>query len=71
MRSCHELSEDPDVRCIICFATAAQIRDLCALAHFRRYDVFAAISVPWGPIFQKIMDLFYYKIVRKKHNPLL
>jgi hypothetical protein len=49
MRSCHDMSEDPGVRCIICFATAAQIRDLCALAHFRRDDVFAAISGPWGP----------------------
>jgi hypothetical protein len=49
MRSCHDMSQDPGTRCIICFAKAAQIRDLCALAHFRRDDVFAAISIPWGP----------------------
>jgi hypothetical protein len=49
MRSCHDMSEDPGVRCVACFATAAQIRDLCALAHFQRCDVFDAISIPWGP----------------------
>jgi hypothetical protein len=49
MRSCHDMSEDPGVRCMVCFATAAQIGDLCALAHFRRCDVFDAISIPWGP----------------------
>jgi hypothetical protein len=49
MRSCHDMSEDTGLRCMVCFATAAQIRDLCALAHFRRADVFDAISIPWGP----------------------
>jgi len=49
MRSCEDMHEDPGVKCIICFASREQIRDLCALAHFRSCDVFNLISVPWGP----------------------
>ena len=49
MRFCEELEEDPGVRSIILFATGEQVRDLCALAHFRSSDVFGMITVPWGP----------------------
>jgi len=49
MRRCEEMSSDPGVRCIVCFGTAGQIRDLCALAHFRSSDILGSISVPWGP----------------------
>lgn len=49
MRSCDEVEDDPGVRSIACFATGEQVRDLCALAHFRSNDVFGKITVPWGP----------------------
>ncbi len=49
MRCSEDMHDDPGVKCIICFASGEQIRDLCALAHFRSHDVFNLISVPWGP----------------------
>lgn len=49
VRCCEEIEEDPGVRSIILFATGEQVRDLCALAHFRSSDVFGMIAVPWGP----------------------
>jgi hypothetical protein len=49
MRACDGVEEDPGVQCIVCFATGEQVRDLCALAHFRSGDAFAAVSLPWGP----------------------
>ncbi len=49
MRRCNDLQEDSGVKCIICFASGEQIRDLCALAHFGSHDVFNLVSVPWGP----------------------
>ena len=49
MRRCDDFQEDPGVKCIACFASGEQIRDLCALAHFGSHNVFNLISVPWGP----------------------
>lgn len=49
MRSCEDMHEDPGAKCIVCFASGEQIRDLCALAHFRSCDALDLISVPWGP----------------------
>ena len=49
MRRCDDFQEDPGVKCIVCFASGEQIRDLCALAHFGSHNVFNLISVPWGP----------------------
>ncbi|MFB3763829.1 MAG: DUF169 domain-containing protein [Methanotrichaceae archaeon] len=49
MRRCEEIEDDTVVRSIVCFATGEQIRDLCALAHFRSNDVFGNVIVPWGP----------------------
>ena len=46
---CDDLEEDSCVKCIICFASGRQIRDLCALAHFGSPNVFGSISFPWGP----------------------
>ena len=46
---CDDLQEDSGARCIICFASGRQIRDLCALAHFGSPNVFDLISFPWGP----------------------
>lgn len=48
MATCEDARAGSEGRCIICFGTGAQIRDLCALAHFRRHDAFDGISVPWG-----------------------
>jgi hypothetical protein len=49
MRSCDDMHEDPGVKCLVCFASGEQVRDLCALAHFGSRDVFNSISIPWGP----------------------
>lgn len=38
-----------DVKCVVCFGTAGQIRDLCGLAHFRSPGVLGAVEWPWGP----------------------
>jgi hypothetical protein len=46
---CDDLNDDSSVKCIICFASGEQIRDLCTLAHFSSHDVFDLISFPWGP----------------------
>jgi hypothetical protein len=46
---CDDLPDDWSAKCIICFARAVQIRDLCALAHFGSHNVFDLISFPWGP----------------------
>lgn len=46
---CDDLPDDWCAKCIICFARAEQIRDLCALAHFSSPNVFDLISFPWGP----------------------
>jgi hypothetical protein len=50
MRRC----DDPDlagcdVKCVVFFGTAGQIRDLCGLAHFRNPGVSGAAELPWGP----------------------
>jgi len=49
MRRYDDMPEDQAVKCIICFGTSEQIRDLCALGHFGSRDAFGAISIPWGP----------------------
>jgi hypothetical protein len=49
MSCCDGLKDGSGVRCIVCFGSGEQIRNLCALAHFACSDVFDPISVPWGP----------------------
>ncbi len=49
MSCCEGLQDDRGVRCIICFGSSEQIRNLCALAHYASRDVFDPISIPWGP----------------------
>ncbi len=49
IRRCDDFQEDFGVKCIVCFSSGEQIRDLCALAHFGSHNVFNLISVPWGP----------------------
>jgi hypothetical protein len=48
IRRCQDTATDPGVKCIICFGSGEQVRDLCALAHFGSSNTFGAISVPWG-----------------------
>jgi hypothetical protein len=40
--------ENFDVKLILCFGIAEQIRNLCSLAHFRPEKAFS-IQIPWGP----------------------
>jgi hypothetical protein len=49
MSCCSDVHEDLRVKCIVCFASSEQIRDLCALGHFGSHDAFSSISIPWGP----------------------
>lgn len=46
---CEDIHEDPGVRCIVCFAEAAKIRDMCSSVHFQAREILGHISVPWGP----------------------
>jgi hypothetical protein len=49
IQSCADLvNEDPEVRSILCFGIAEQIRNLCSLVHFRSRDPFREILVPQG-----------------------
>ena len=48
-RRCQDLEDsDPGVRAIICFGTAEQIRNLCALNSFGSSDIFGAAIIPSG-----------------------
>jgi len=49
MDCCSDIIDSMEVRCLVCFASGEQIRDLCALAHFGNNDAFGLISIPWGP----------------------
>lgn len=49
MSRCEGLQDDRGVRCLVCFASGEQIRNLCALAHFASSDVFNLVSIPRGP----------------------
>ena len=49
MRACSDLiGEDPGVRSVLCFGVGEQIRNMCALVHYRVVDPFHAIIVPQG-----------------------
>jgi hypothetical protein len=49
-QDCKDLSgEDPGVRSIVCFGIGEQIRNLCALIHFRSLNPFYSVLTPWGP----------------------
>jgi len=49
IRSCEDISEESlDVKAIICFGGAEQIRNLCMLAYFDLKTSFNAIQMPWG-----------------------
>jgi len=49
IRPCADLEGDPGVRSILCLGSSEQIRNLCALIHFRSPDPFGAILAAWGP----------------------
>lgn len=50
VRACYDISgEDPGVRSIVCFCPAEQIRNMCALVHFRVVNPFEGISASQGP----------------------
>ena len=50
IRVCEDVSEEEalDVKAIICFGGAEQIRNLCMLAYFDVNTAFNAIQMPWG-----------------------
>jgi len=49
IRSCADLvNEDPEVRSVLCFGIAEQIRNMCSLVHFRSRDPFREVLVPQG-----------------------
>jgi hypothetical protein len=49
IQACSDLDgEDPGVRSVLCFGLGEQIRNMCALVHFRIEDPFHAIIVPQG-----------------------
>jgi hypothetical protein len=49
IRPCADLvSEDVEVRSILCFGTAERIRNMCSLVHFRSQDPFHEVLVPQG-----------------------
>lgn len=50
IRACADLPlEDPGVRSILVFGVAEQVRNLCALVHFRSRNPFNEVLVPQGP----------------------
>jgi hypothetical protein len=49
VQACSDLTVDPSVKSVICFGNAEQIRNLCALIHFRKVDPFCSVSAAWGP----------------------
>ncbi len=49
VRACADLDwEDPGVRSFLCFGAGEQIRNMCALVHFRSEDPFHSVIVPQG-----------------------
>lgn len=48
IRPCAEMEEDAEATSVMCFGTAEQIRNICALDHFSTTNVFGAIVIPWG-----------------------
>jgi len=49
IRACEDVSEENlDVKAIICFGGAEQIRNLSMLAYFKRNTSFGLIQMPWG-----------------------
>ena len=49
IRECEDVSEENlDVKAIIFFGGAEQIRNLCMLAYFELNTAFGAIQMPWG-----------------------
>lgn len=49
IRPCADLDSDPGIRSILCFGDSEQIRNLCALIHFRSTDPFSPVLAAWGP----------------------
>ncbi|MDI6876995.1 MAG: DUF169 domain-containing protein [Methanomicrobiales archaeon] len=50
IQHCEALGErHPGIRSLCCFGDAQTIRNLAALAHFDREDLFSPVIVPWGP----------------------
>jgi hypothetical protein len=49
IRPCADLDADPGVRSVICFGNGEQVRNLCALVHFRSADPFGPVLAAWGP----------------------
>ena len=38
-----------EIKSVLCFGTAEQIRNLCGLIHFSTTDPFGSVIAPWGP----------------------
>ena len=49
VRACADMHDEEPVRSVLCFGVGEQIRNLCALVHFRVQDPFYSIIVPQGP----------------------
>ncbi len=50
MQACSEADDRVhDIRSVLCFGKAEQIRNLCGLIHFSIAEPFGAIVAPWGP----------------------
>lgn len=49
MAACDDVPDDADIKCIVCFGTSEQVRQISALIHYRSPNTFGAVSVPWGP----------------------
>ncbi len=52
---CEECAKDTDVKAIICFGNAEQIRNLCSLIHFGSIEPFNAVNCAWGPFCSTIL----------------
>lgn len=49
IKKCEDITEDIDVKSILCFGNGEQIRNLSSLIHFRTNNPFDAINMPFGP----------------------
>ena len=49
IQRCKDITEDVDVKSVLCFGKGEQIRNLSSLIHFRTKNPFNAINMPFGP----------------------
>jgi hypothetical protein len=48
MSKASDIVGSPDVKSVVCFGSAEQVRNLCALIHFNETRIFDPIMAPWG-----------------------